>query len=210
MAFPLYYHSRHFDALAAYYDAGVMFLLQGKYGRCLNAIYNSLPKKPRLALADFGCGTGKVLSYISRRKSFAELYGIDLSSHMLYHARKKFPSTVQLFREDIEATSFLSNSLDCVLICWTLHELPVRHIIKVLREIKRVLKPGGKIVVFDFHKSHLSFFLRVQHCLFEKYIHDFYQTDLTQTLSALSFVSVKKKTLWHRHLQLITAYKKRS
>jgi len=76
-----------------------------------------------------------------------ELYGIDLSEKMLHVAKSKLPEQVKLLLGDSEALPFPDNTFDVVYCNDSFHHYPAP--MNVLREVHRVLKPGGTFLMGD-------------------------------------------------------------
>jgi ubiquinone/menaquinone biosynthesis C-methylase UbiE len=99
---------------------------------------------------DVGCGTGRHWKKIMAREP-AALVGYDISSGMLAQLRKKHPSaTVHRANADhlVEA-----RDRACDLVVSTLALSHVPDVEGALREWARVLRPGGDILVTDFHPA---------------------------------------------------------
>jgi SAM-dependent methyltransferase len=88
---------------------------------------------------EIGCGTGTFTDAIAR--AFKNLTCIDISEPLLATASKKHPG-VLFKREDIHQTHFQDATFDLVLGCSVLHHLEWDL---ALREIWRILKPGGQL-----------------------------------------------------------------
>jgi ubiquinone/menaquinone biosynthesis C-methylase UbiE len=103
------------------------------------ALDRYLPSDGRgLRVLDVGCGTGHQ-SMELRRRGF-EVAGIDASEEMLAESRARNPDLL-VVRADVEAIPFRSSSFDFVLCIEVLRYLPRAS--ACLREMARVLKPGG-------------------------------------------------------------------
>jgi ubiquinone/menaquinone biosynthesis C-methylase UbiE len=108
---------------------------------------------PGMVIADVGCGTGrhwqKILS-----NSPARLAGYDVSAGMLGKLKEKFPlaETHLLKGNQLEGMSDGS----CDLVISTLAIAHIEDIEDAFREWHRVLKPGGRIIVTDYHPDTLS------------------------------------------------------
>jgi SAM-dependent methyltransferase len=92
---------------------------------------------------ELGCGTGLFLERVAA--SGATIHGIDLSADLLARTRQKIghlPNVV-LSRGNAEALPFGDGSFDLVYGSSVLHHL---HLDAALREVHRVLRPGGRIV----------------------------------------------------------------
>lgn len=92
-------------------------------------------------LLDVGCGTGHKTNLYS--KSFEVAYGLDNSQPLLSYAQKKYPANKKLrfLWASAERIPLLDESVNTVLITWGSFPLTTS-----IREMKRVLKPGGVII----------------------------------------------------------------
>ncbi len=85
-------------------------------------------------------------------KGFAAFVGVDLASEDLAVAREKFQGqSVQFFEMDAADLEFKADSFDTVCIANSLHHLA--EMPKVLKEMKRVLKPGGYFLVEEMYQD---------------------------------------------------------
>jgi ubiquinone/menaquinone biosynthesis C-methylase UbiE len=119
--------------------------LCGKFPRLVDDV--------ELRLLDYGCGTGALLRVLRGRHWRAELAGCDISGGMLETARVTWPSDLgsppELTLQDGSLTSYPSSFFDVVIISAVLHHVPPADRDGVIAEIRRVLKPGGHIVIFE-------------------------------------------------------------
>jgi ubiquinone/menaquinone biosynthesis C-methylase UbiE len=92
---------------------------------------------------ELGCGTGVFLEKVAR--SGATIHGLDLSEDLLVKARSRMAGTanVTLDRGNAEAMPYPDAHFDAVYGSSVLHHLDLAA---ALREIFRVLKPGGRLV----------------------------------------------------------------
>jgi ubiquinone/menaquinone biosynthesis C-methylase UbiE len=120
--------------------------------------YNALYERPEtlrlmgdvrgLRVLDAGCGSGAHSAALIARG--AVLTGIDKSGGMLALARERLGSRATLREADLAATlPFDDGAFDCVLSALTLHYIEDWH--GPLREFRRVLVPGGKLVISTHH-----------------------------------------------------------
>src|SRR5215471_5911669 len=91
------------------------------------------------AVLEIGCGTGTFTGAIASR--FTHLTCIDISEPLLAVASKRYPN-VLFKKDDIHRTHFSDSTFDLVLGCSVLHHLELDL---ALREIRRILKPGGQL-----------------------------------------------------------------
>lgn len=88
-----------------------------------------------------------------------EVVGIDISPRMLERAARKaaaYPGTIELRQMDVCALAFPDNTFDTVATVCTFCSVP-RPIVG-LREVYRVLKPGGQILMFEHVRSNIGAF----------------------------------------------------
>lgn len=98
-------------------------------------------------VGDLGCGTGVVTAAVS--PWVRQVISVDDSNEMLQTARGRLEgvTNVELRRGELEALPVDAASLDAALLFMVLHYIP--DIPRVLSEVARVLKPGGKVLVVD-------------------------------------------------------------
>ncbi|HKW13285.1 MAG TPA: bifunctional demethylmenaquinone methyltransferase/2-methoxy-6-polyprenyl-1,4-benzoquinol methylase UbiE [Candidatus Krumholzibacteria bacterium] len=99
---------------------------------------------------DVATGTGDVAIEVGRRTSAARIVGLDPSSGMLAVARNKVGSDPRaaLIEANALALPFPDASFDVVTIAFGLRNLPDYG--QGVREMARVLKPGGRLAVLEF------------------------------------------------------------
>ncbi|MFC5141588.1 class I SAM-dependent methyltransferase [Actinomycetospora rhizophila] len=98
---------------------------------------------------EIGCGTGNVLAVMARRHPDAELVGLDPDPAALARARTKLPATVRLEQGFADALPLPDDHVDRVLSSLMFHHLPADDRPGVLREVRRVLRPGGTVHIVD-------------------------------------------------------------
>jgi ubiquinone/menaquinone biosynthesis C-methylase UbiE len=98
-------------------------------------------------------GTGLDLQYFAPDQM---VVGIDISSKMLEKAQGKLSSDGDkqvLIRADVQNLGFADNSFDSVVTSCTFCSVP--EPVTGLEELRRVLKPGGKLLMFEHVRSNV-------------------------------------------------------
>jgi SAM-dependent methyltransferase len=110
---------------------------------------------------EVGCGTGAVTRSLARREDFqGSILGVDQSQTFIEAATRhahyeKINHRVDFLVGDAHALDLPSNSFDAVIAHTLISH--VTHPIKVLREMARVTKPGGVVVIFDGDYASLTY-----------------------------------------------------
>jgi ubiquinone/menaquinone biosynthesis C-methylase UbiE len=102
-------------------------------------------------LLDLGCGTGEFLREAKRNYPRLSVTGLDLSAPYLKVAERRLAdwSRVDLVEAPAEAIPAPDASFDIVTALYLFHEVPGRVRRAVLAEIRRVLRPGGTLILVD-------------------------------------------------------------
>jgi ubiquinone/menaquinone biosynthesis C-methylase UbiE len=96
---------------------------------------------------DLGCGAGHATRAL-RDAGIPEVWGLDASPYLLQHAARRHPD-LRFVQGLAEATGFPSRRFEAVCACFLFHELPPRAGDAALREIRRLLVPGGRLAILE-------------------------------------------------------------
>jgi ArsR family transcriptional regulator len=116
----------------------------------LNAIIAKEVSPGQMAV-DLGCGTGTLTHALESKAK--RVIGIDSSPKMLEQARKRFANNghnVELRLGELEHVPLGDEQADTAVVSMALHTLSVPAV--GIREARRVLKNGGRLVLVDFDK----------------------------------------------------------
>ena len=105
------------------------------------------------SVLDVGCGTGTLAIAAKRRVGSGTVRGIDASAEMIARANQKAARAgldVAFEVASAEALPFSDRQFDVALSTVMLHHLRRVAREQCVREIRRVLKPGGRLLVVDF------------------------------------------------------------
>jgi len=152
--------------------------------------------KPGEHVLDVGCGTGGVtIPAKIRVGKIGGAVGIDPAPEMIAVARQK--ASRQGLEIDfrvgvIESLPFSDGTFDAVTSSLMMHHLPKHLQVKGLAEIRRVLKPGGRLLIADMMRSNTSFLKRFFIPLALHHGLQFGIEDLPELLRAAGFVEIKQ------------------
>lgn len=154
--------------------------------------------KARGNVLDLGCGSGR--NFIS---GDYRIFGIDFSSEMLKHAKKRGKTMAKkpfLAKAGLCSIPFMKNSFDFVVFSSALHHVSVKDVGKCLKEMKRVMKPGAKAIITVWNGNQPLFKRAGKECLvpwnrdgerLERYVHLFTRRELERLLKSSGFRKIK-------------------
>ncbi len=189
------------DFSAEVYELGVELLFRGTADvmrrQIIPPITRHIAGKSSLRVLDVGCGTGRTLHQISRALPSLRLHGADLSPAYIRRARKRLADVdeVTLAVENAEALPWADATFDVATSVYMFHELPRNARRNVARELARVVKPGGLVVLEDSaqlaESGELESVLREFPAEFhEPFYADYLEDDLAALLGEAGFVDI--------------------
>ena len=151
-----------FDRHAATYDGGLDNPVKRMMGDADSFIAVKarwlLRREPGLraggvSLLDYGCGAGDLMRVLAGLGGRASFTGCDVSTGMLAEAAARWPATLgpapALAPQAGARTPFADRQFDVATISAVLHHVPVPERPAVYAELGRVLRPGGRLYVFE-------------------------------------------------------------
>lgn len=148
-----------FNKIAFRYDFMNRFLSAGiDKGWRRKALKLLVKENPKVIL-DVATGTGDVAIMAYELLKPDKITGIDISGKMLEIGREKvlklgLESYIDLQSGDSEAINFPDDTFDAVTVAFGVRNF--EHLEQGLAEIKRVLKPSGKLVILEFSKPKIA------------------------------------------------------
>ena len=144
-----------FDDIACRYDFMNHFLSAGIDIKWRRKAINQLADIKPQTILDVATGTADMAILASTLLAPKKITGIDISDGMLEVGKKKvkklgLENTIELLNGDSETINFNDHSFDAVTVAFGVRNF--EHLERGLSEIKRVLRPGGRLVVLEFSK----------------------------------------------------------
>jgi len=197
------YFSEH---SAEVYELGVELLFRGTADVMRRQVIPPITRYARehgerLRLLDIGCGTGRTLHQISLAHPTMQLHGVDLSPAYIRAARQRLHAVPELTLavENGEALPWADATFDIVTSTYVFHELPRNARRNVVREMLRVVKPGGLLVIEDSaqlsESGEIGSALRQFPLDFhEPFYADYLEDDLAALVGEIGFESASTET----------------
>lgn len=178
--------------------------LRGNYHQVLGEVMATKPQR----ILDLGCAAG--LSTFSLQDCFpqAEMTAIDLSPYFLAVAQYRSQQqqrTIAWHHRAAENTGFEDQSFDLVSASLMFHELPTTAAIAVMKEAKRLLRPGGYFAIMDMDpysekRQKMPAYVLTLMKSTEPWIDQYFNLDLAEAFEAVGFLppTVQAHTPLHR------------
>ncbi|MDP1845399.1 MAG: methyltransferase domain-containing protein [Candidatus Moranbacteria bacterium] len=179
---------------------------------------------------DFGCGNGRLAGFLEN--NYQEFTGVDISQKLIDIAKQRYHSEKTEFikvspiskRSDCAtkkecgqasfALPFKDDYFDVVFSIAVFHHFPSKkYALKIAKELHRVLKPGGKIVITVWNlwqKQYLKFHQKTSKSwidanisfksgkkIFNRYHHPFEMGELENIFQEAGFETLKTKEGWN-------------
>lgn len=190
-----------FDTIAPTYDRLNTLLSFNAHKRWRKKAAQLLGTSPIEHILDVATGTGDFAIDLHQYTQ-AQIIGIDISAEMLRLAEEKIKQLqlnrhIRLQKGDVSALPFEDNQFDVVSSAFGVRNF--ENLIQGLTEMRRVLKPGGQIIILEFSQPR-SAFIR---CLYR-----IYQQLWINTVSRLFFKNNKAYHYLNKSAALFPSGKK--
>ncbi|HXC53190.1 MAG TPA: methyltransferase domain-containing protein [Candidatus Limnocylindrales bacterium] len=131
-----------FDTWSRFYDEAV--IQRFVYRPVHDAVLSELRSERPARVLDLGCGTGLLTERLRRELEIAHVTGADFSAGMLQQAARR-RHDIDWVRASALALPFADSSFDAITSTEAFHWFPDQA--AALRECRRVLAPGGRLLV---------------------------------------------------------------
>ena len=162
----LKYVDEKFDEIAQKYDRFNDVITFGMHRYWKKFVVRQTGLRAGDDCLDLCCGTGDISREILRQHPDCKVTGLDLSTEMLKIAesKKSYSSGIKYLHGDAMNIPFPDTNFDAVTIGYGLRNVP--NLNGCLREILRVLKPGGVLVSLDVGKVRLPIIAEINNFYF--------------------------------------------
>lgn len=136
-----------------FYELILWVVTRGKEKAFREFVANAAGLQSGEVVLDVGCGTGT--QALAAKKHVGEtgrVFGIEPSLEMVAYARRKAARhhlAVDIQPGVIEQLDYPDHSIDVILCVIVMHHMPDETKIQGIKEVARVLKPGGRLLVVD-------------------------------------------------------------
>ena len=182
----------------------VNLILFGNFARLRDAalaeLGPALPGKTLQLACVYGDFTPRLLERVPAGQGSVDV--VDVLPIQLSNLAKKLPAgaPVRLVHKDSSQLDFADGSYDRVVLFFLLHEMPLEVRRRTLHEAWRVLKPGGRMVIVDYHgpsKRHpLRPFMRWLLRRLEPFAMDLWDHEVREWLPDGASLAIAKQTYW--------------
>jgi ubiquinone/menaquinone biosynthesis C-methylase UbiE len=125
------------------------FLNDGRGKTMLAHLYALYPDLNPERIVELGCGVGASLVPVARAFPDAATYGVDVGASMLRYAlarARHLGAAIHFVQDNAEGTRFEDESFDLVFSCVLLHETSPGGIDAIVKESRRLVRPGGVVI----------------------------------------------------------------
>jgi ubiquinone/menaquinone biosynthesis C-methylase UbiE len=144
----------HLGHIARYYDLITAFMTFGREKKLRQMTIQLAKLEPGDKVLEVGCGTGTLTIFAKKQVGpGGEVVGIDIASEMILVAirkasRKKID--ISFIQASIAEIPFKDDTFNAALCSFMIFHMPEDVRVQGIKEIYRVLKPGGHLFILDF------------------------------------------------------------
>jgi ubiquinone/menaquinone biosynthesis C-methylase UbiE len=133
-----------------YWSRKAKELRAGLTEKVLGVLEKGLEDRKNPKILDLCCGTGHLFEGVSE---LGDYVGLDFAGSMVSECRERYPEG-EFLLGDAEELPLRENSVDAVICFWSFHHIVYPE--EVMDEIRRVLKPGGFVIIATFKDVKLN------------------------------------------------------
>jgi ubiquinone/menaquinone biosynthesis C-methylase UbiE len=195
---------REYTALAPSYDQRWSAYLHSSFAMTLE----QMTDLPAESVLDVACGTGQLLEVLAERTNQSELVGIDRVPAMLEVAKQRLGGRANCLAGEAHHLPFEDAHFQLVTSTNALHYFP--DAVAALREIRRVMSPGGNLIITDWCRNYawMKLLNRVLPWTQHAHVHTFSTGELRKSLTDAGFGisgETRRKIDWFWGLMTIHA-----
>lgn len=144
-----------------------------------------------IRILDFGAGIGNSVPYVKEHLAGAELTCLDLSQRSLEVAEQRFQALAKYVHFDGVQIPFPPNHFDIAYTMCVFHHIDHVNHEALLKELRRVIRPGGRLFVFE-HNPYNPLTVRIVNtCPFDENAHLIRGPEMKRRLLNAGFASAK-------------------
>jgi SAM-dependent methyltransferase len=141
-------------------------------------------------IMDFGAGLGNCVPHLQRAFPDAALTCLDVSAESLTHCAARAIHPVEAVVYDGHTLPFSDASFDLVFTACVFHHILAADHVRLLREIRRTLQPGGRLVLFEHNPWNPLTQHAVRNCPFDRNAVLISATEMRRRMRAAGFEDV--------------------
>ena len=150
--------------------------------------------EPDYVILDVGCGGGKTVHRLAQRAPLGKVFGIDYSSDMVAYSQKVnkkliAENRVKIVSASVEKTGFPDNFFDLATAVETYYFWP--SLSDALREIRRVLKPNGKLLMVNEMVKDGEYEIKNAKIIEQTHVHLITLEEIKDAILSTGFVDVQ-------------------
>ncbi|MGC8662397.1 MAG: class I SAM-dependent methyltransferase [Candidatus Micrarchaeia archaeon] len=164
-----------FSKIASSYDSLIDLVSIGAEKKFVREVLRELGKdNKRKKVLDVATGTGRIALAIAGKYNNCKVVGIDINEDMLKEAFKKIKGreNVKFILKSVESLNFRDAEFDVIISALSLNLF--ENLGDAMGEMHRVLKPGGKLMLFDM--------LKPKDSVLKKLLNIYYSTSVVPVL----------------------------